>query len=142
MIIALILMLAGIGGFSASPAVTEGGDASAIVGTWEFVEVTGSDPWALSLSEALQGLMETFYPDGTGLSFFVDDLGEHSSSICFTWAVRDNLLIMDMQWDEHWDMGETIPLIFSVSDSKLIMYSEYISDYHYPDGQWVFRRVE
>ena len=112
-------------------------DWAAIVGTWEFVEVTGTHPDVISLSEIFQGLMETFYADGTGLSFFAN--GEY---LRFAWAIEGNRLIMDFQWNEYWDMPNAVPMIFEISDAKMIMYSEYISDYHYPDGVWIFRRVD
>ena len=137
--LALFAIALGSCSFYTPQALTGDEDASAaIVGTWEFVEVTGSDPDTISLSEFFQGqrFTETFYADGAGLSF----LGEEY--LHFTWVIAGNRLIIDMQWNEYWNMPDAEPLIFEISDTYLITYSEYISDYHYPNGRWIFRRVD
>ena len=137
--LALLAMALGSCG-SYTPQALTGDEAAsaAIVGTWEFVEVTGSHPDVISLSEFFQEqeLTETFYADGTGLSFGADGEGLH-----FTWAITDNRLIIDFQWPEYVDMPDAEPMIFEIRDTYLITYSEYILDYHYPDGRWIFRRV-
>ena len=112
-------------------------DFAAIVGTWEFVEITGTDDEQMSLIEIFQGMVETFYPDGTGQNIMMAYGGRALCPEYFTWVIRDNILIM--YWENE-GIGE-MHMFFSVSDSKLITLGIYNLE-HYPDSVWIFRRVE
>jgi len=94
-----------------------------IVGSWELVDITGG-PDAEFLLEIFDGIVDTFFPDGTGVSHWDGHYDE-----LFTWSTTGNRLRIIWEWAD--------PSVhrFEISGEMLI------TDNPDTDVIWIWRRI-
>jgi len=107
-----------------------------IVGSWVLVEIQGD--YASDLDFFI-GLMETFYPDGTGVSYFPLPGGLPHEGSWFTWTIRGNYVTMVSDFDED----DIVVQRFRITDSRLITNHISIdSEISEPDTTWIWDRID